>query len=201
MVFCQLLQPCSPLKPLDVINILLLVCVCVLSHGRLFCNPMDCSLPDASVHGIFQARILEWGTISSSRDLPNPGIKPTSLASPRMTDRFFTTVPPGKPLIYCILSLSQTCSNVKIPYIIRVFFSCYETNIKGKASPSLFSTQFHIYLMYNHINSHNYGSFAKSNNLGIYIGSCITIILKRMFPTRYLSESIKMIISEFLTKP
>ena len=55
--------------------------------------------------------------------------------------------------------------------------------------------------MYNHINSHNYGSFAKNNNLGIYIGSCITIILKRMFPARYLSESIKMIISEFLTKP
>ena len=33
--------------------------VCVLSHVRL-CNPMDCSLPDTSVHGIFQARLLEW---------------------------------------------------------------------------------------------------------------------------------------------
>jgi len=30
-------------------------------------NPMDCSLPGSSVHGIFQARILEWGAISFSR--------------------------------------------------------------------------------------------------------------------------------------
>ena len=27
-------------------------------------NPMDCSPPDFSIHGIFQARVLEWGTIS-----------------------------------------------------------------------------------------------------------------------------------------
>jgi len=27
-------------------------------------NPMDCSLPGSSVHGIFQARVLEWGTIA-----------------------------------------------------------------------------------------------------------------------------------------
>ena len=28
-------------------------------------NPMDCSLPGPSVHGIFQARVLEWGAITS----------------------------------------------------------------------------------------------------------------------------------------
>jgi len=27
-------------------------------------NPMDCSLPGSSVHGIFQARVLEWGTLT-----------------------------------------------------------------------------------------------------------------------------------------
>ena len=31
------------------------------------CNPMDCSLPGSSVHGIFQARIREWGAIAFSR--------------------------------------------------------------------------------------------------------------------------------------
>ena len=31
------------------------------------CDPMDCSLPDSSNHGIFQARVLEWGAISFSR--------------------------------------------------------------------------------------------------------------------------------------
>jgi len=31
------------------------------------CDPMDCSLPGSSVHGTFQARVLEWGAISFSR--------------------------------------------------------------------------------------------------------------------------------------
>ena len=31
------------------------------------CDPMDCSLPGSSVHGIFQARILEWVAISFSK--------------------------------------------------------------------------------------------------------------------------------------
>ena len=31
------------------------------------CDPMDCSLPGSSVHGIFQARILEWVAMSFSR--------------------------------------------------------------------------------------------------------------------------------------
>ena len=36
------------------------------------CDPMDCSLPGASVHGIFQARILEWVAISFSRGSSQP---------------------------------------------------------------------------------------------------------------------------------
>ena len=44
------------------------------------CDPMDCSPPGSSVHGILQARILEWVAISFSRDLPNPEIKPGSPA-------------------------------------------------------------------------------------------------------------------------
>ena len=37
------------------------------------CNPMDCSLPGSSAHGIFQARVLEWCAIafSDSRQLMN----------------------------------------------------------------------------------------------------------------------------------
>ena len=31
-------------------------------------DPMDCSLPGSSIHGIFQARVLEWGAIAFSRD-------------------------------------------------------------------------------------------------------------------------------------
>ena len=37
------------------------------------CDPVDCSLPGSSVHGILQARILEWVAISFSRDLSDQG--------------------------------------------------------------------------------------------------------------------------------
>ena len=36
---------------------------------------MDCTPPGFSVHGILQARILEWVTMPFSKDLPNPGIE------------------------------------------------------------------------------------------------------------------------------
>ena len=37
---------------------------------------MDYSPPDSSVHGILQAKVLEWVAIPFSRDLPNPGSNP-----------------------------------------------------------------------------------------------------------------------------
>ena len=39
----------------------------VIQSYLILCVPVDCSLPGSSVHGIFQARILEWVTISFSR--------------------------------------------------------------------------------------------------------------------------------------
>ena len=41
-------------------------------------DPMDCSLPASSVHGIFQARVLEWGAIAFSDDKPRHHIKKQS---------------------------------------------------------------------------------------------------------------------------
>ena len=41
-------------------------------------NPVVCSLPGSSVHGIFQARIWEWVAFSSPGDLSDPGIEPGS---------------------------------------------------------------------------------------------------------------------------
>ena len=45
---------------------------------------MDHSLPDSSVPGILQAGILQWIAMSSSSDLPNPGIEPMALTSPTL---------------------------------------------------------------------------------------------------------------------
>ena len=44
------------------------VCVCVHSVVLDSCDSMDCNPPGSSVHGIFQARILEWVAISFPRD-------------------------------------------------------------------------------------------------------------------------------------
>ena len=58
------------------------------------CDPMDCSLTGSSVHGILQARTLEWDTMPSSRGSSNLGIEPASLASPALAGGFFTTSAP-----------------------------------------------------------------------------------------------------------
>ena len=53
------------------------------------CNPTDCSPPGSSVHGILQARIPEWGAISSSRGSSRPGVEPASTASPALAGGCF----------------------------------------------------------------------------------------------------------------
>ena len=53
-------------------------CMCAQSCLTLF-NLMDCSLPDSSVHGILQAKILVWDAIPFSRGiLPIQGLNPES---------------------------------------------------------------------------------------------------------------------------
>ena len=48
------------------------MCAPSVSQVRLFCDPVDCSPPGSSVHGVFQAKILEWVAISSSRGSSQP---------------------------------------------------------------------------------------------------------------------------------
>ena len=72
---------------------MLLVIVQSLSRVLLFRDPMDCGPPGSSAHGNPQVKVLQWAGISPSRDLPDPGLEPTS---PALTGGFFTTEPPGK---------------------------------------------------------------------------------------------------------
>ena len=66
--------------------------VCLDTQSSLIlCDPMDCSPPGSSVHGILQARILERVAFPPPGDLPDPGIEPTSLTSPTLPGGFFTT--------------------------------------------------------------------------------------------------------------
>ena len=63
------------------------------SHSTL-CDPMDCSLLGSPIEF---SRQEYWTGLPfpSPGDLPDPGIKPSS---PALAGRFFTTVPPGKPI-------------------------------------------------------------------------------------------------------
>ena len=60
-----------------------------------FCKPVDCSPPGSSIHGLLQARILEWVAISFSRESSQPGIEPTS---PAMQADALTSEPLGMSL-------------------------------------------------------------------------------------------------------
>ena len=88
-----------PRQP-HVCSLCLWVCFCyVLACPTLWVDPMDCSPPGTSVHGVSQARVLEWAAISFSRDLLHPGIELKPPASPALVGRFFTTEPPGKSFL------------------------------------------------------------------------------------------------------
>ena len=60
------------------------------------CDPMDCSSPGSSIHGIFQARVLEWSRLPFPfpDDLPDPGIEP---GSPALLADALQSEPPGIP--------------------------------------------------------------------------------------------------------
>ena len=62
------------------------VLLCVCESCPNLCNPMDCSPPGSSVHGIFQARMLELLPFPSPEDPPDLGIESTSLVSPVLAD-------------------------------------------------------------------------------------------------------------------
>ena len=68
----------SPGKNTGVACHFLLQCMKVKSESEVaqlcltLSNPMDCSLPGSSIHGIFQARVLEWGAIAFSENQHRP---------------------------------------------------------------------------------------------------------------------------------
>ena len=62
----------------------------------LICDSKDGSPPGSSVHGILQARMLEWVAMPSARGLPNSGIEPKSSA---LQADSLPSEPPEKPYI------------------------------------------------------------------------------------------------------
>ena len=76
------------------------------SEGAQSCptliDPTDCSLPGSPVHGVFQARVLEWGAIAFSKPLPLPSSKlsppPTETLDPLSSSFSFSPCPASSKL-------------------------------------------------------------------------------------------------------
>ena len=105
------------------------------SHVRLFATPWTIACQAPLSMGYFQARILERLVISSSRGLPDPGIKPKSLASLALAGRFFTTEPPGKPFLRSsyVLSLghfNNSCVSIRLRQQCPLFYTHKISNDK-----------------------------------------------------------------------
>ena len=66
--------------------------LCLVTQSCPAPQPVDCSPPGSSVHGILQTRILEWVAMPSSRGLPDPGIEPRS---PALQADSLPSGPPG----------------------------------------------------------------------------------------------------------
>ena len=100
----------------------------VVQSCPTLCDPMDCSPPGSSVHGIFQARILEWVAISSCSESFQPKDRTHISCVSCIAGGLFTTEAPEKPSFHMI-----TCD-------------LFETMKNNIWSPSIFFANFmHIF--------------------------------------------------------
>ena len=80
---------------------------CVSQSCLALCSPLDCSPPSSSVHGIFQARVLQWVAIPFSRGSSRPRDQ-TCISSDSCTaGGFFTAEPPGEVPDYLLGNISS----------------------------------------------------------------------------------------------
>ena len=100
------------------------------------CNPMDCSLPGSSVHGIIQARILEWVPFSRGSAQPRDQTQKSHIAG-----RFFTFWATRKPSApnKCMLNTWWTEWQWKLA--VQLIQHKHKTNLKKKWSDWQFFSQ------------------------------------------------------------
>ena len=85
----------------------------------MLCDLMDCSLHGSSVHGILQARMLEWIQCPPLGHLSNSGIEPTSLMSPAWQAGSLPLAQPGK-----LQKRAAKCTKCQIFYVCHfIYFS------------------------------------------------------------------------------
>ena len=88
------------------------------------CDPMDCSPPDSSVHGILQARILEWVAISFSRGSSQPrDWTRVSCICRQMLYPLSHQGSPNRRLALLITWTYMSCFSIKVEFGILLFIT------------------------------------------------------------------------------
>ena len=109
-------------------------CACVLESLQscpALCDPMDCSLPGSFVHGIFQARTLEWVAMPFSRGSSWPRDQTHVSYFSCIGRRFFTTRTTKKSLLY-----------IKwVPWFLLKHIHTFKTHLKDKGESNQKRTQ------------------------------------------------------------
>ena len=98
----------------------------VFQSSLTLSDPMDCSLPGFSVHGIFQARVLEWGSIAFSEAFTRPHRKNISqtqirfLISPIVQVDFDYEI---RNLLYVVLKdIYKSIIGLHLPFFLIIHF-------------------------------------------------------------------------------
>ena len=108
---------------------------CMLSHFSHV--QLIATLPGSSVHGILQARILEWVAMQSSRGSSRPGIKSVSLASPVYLETRATSEPreSGGPEVTASSALSLGSGFVPVLLTDSELISaCFKVDVRMKCT-------------------------------------------------------------------
>ena len=99
--------PSTFLEYKSVLITVVTVCVCLVVQPCLtLCDPVVCSPPGSSVHGILQARVWSGVPFPSPGDLPNPGIEPGLLHCGQI---LYHLSHQGNPFLKSLLRLLQYC--------------------------------------------------------------------------------------------
>ena len=99
---------CPPETITTLLTGYVLCCAESLQSCPILCKPMDYSPPGSSVHGILQARILEWDAMPSSQGIfPTQGSNPPLLRLLHWQACSLPLAPPGKPV-------NKLYSNIKL---------------------------------------------------------------------------------------
>ena len=103
-------------------------------------DPMDCSLPGSSVHGIFQARILEWGAIAFSQwTAVSQNSLPFTISWSVLKLVSIESVMPSNYLIFCHLPFLLHSTFLSVRVFSRVFHN---------RSPKYWSFSFSVYKIF-----------------------------------------------------